>query len=175
MKRRVKRHTVSQPLDKPYRFIPLTQGQNAIVDVEDFEYLSQWNWCAVRTHTSRKFYALRCKQGIRMHRFILDCKPEEEGDHKNGDGLDNRRENLRKCTVAQNAWNRKIRKTNISGYKGISFHKEFGPKPWEASLGFKGRHIYIGLFSTREEAAHAYDKAAKQFHGEFAHLNFPQL
>jgi len=179
MKRPVKKHEVSQPLDKPYRLIPLTQGQNAIVDAKDFEWLSQWNWHANRGQGS--FYAIRrtTKEegdwrgpGIRMHRVILGCKPSEEGDHKNGNGLDNRRENLRVCIDVQNGYNRKVGKNNSIGYKGVRFCKNHKTRPWRAVTEFKDRSIHIGYFATREEAARAYDKKVKELHGEFANLNF---
>src|SRR6266705_3647435 len=89
----VKRLPVAQPLDKPYRFIPLTQGQIAIVDAADFDWLNQWNWCA-HNHPNGGFYAVRVdyshgrKDFLYMHKVILNC--ECLGDHKNGNKLDNR-------------------------------------------------------------------------------------
>lgn len=77
-KNRVKRHAVTQPLDKPYRLIPLTQGKNAIVDLENFSWLSQWNWCAGRQRG--KPYAVRAFDKMPMHRLILKCR--EDVDHK---------------------------------------------------------------------------------------------
>src|SRR5712664_3456881 len=120
MKIRVKRHAVTQPLDTSYRLIPLTQGQNAIVDLEDFEWLSQWNWCADWNSCTRSFYAQRRGNNRKttLHRCILKCKHGEEGDHKNGDTLDHRRKNLRKCNRSQNMQNKTKLRINTSGYKG---------------------------------------------------------
>jgi hypothetical protein len=179
MKRRVKRHTVVQPLDTSYRLIPLTQGQNTIVDAGDFDWLSQWNWWADKNPKTGKFYALRADQinnrapKVRMHRLILGCNDSEEGDHRNCDGLDNRRDNLRKCTRRENTRNRKLPATSTTGYKGVFFHRECKTKPWQARIFASPKKFHLGMFYTREEAARAYDAKAKELFGEFAHLNFP--
>ena len=171
MKRRVKRHEVVQPLDTSYRLISLTQGQNAIVDTADFEWLNQWNWIAVWSEDSKTFYAARSTPSIKMHREILGCSSKEQGDHKNGNGLDNRRENLRKCSRSQNAKNRKMNRNNAYGFKGISFYKKIGK--WGAHIRTNTKFIHLGCFPSAKEAAYAYDVAAKIHHGEFARLNFP--
>src|SRR5712664_378293 len=164
----VKRHAVIQPLNESYRFIPLTQGQNAIVDAEDFEWLSQWNWCVSKIGNS--FYAVRANS-ILMHRKILHCRrSSEQGDHKNGNTLDNRKNNLRKCSNHQNTWNVGPPKNNTSGFKGVSFRRDIG---WYARIRVNGERIWLGYFDSAEVAARAYDAAAKSYHGEFAHLNLP--
>lgn len=178
MKRRVVRHEVTQPLDPLYRYIPLTQNQNAIVDTEDCEWLNQWNWHAHWSECTKSFYALRtvhykdgtCEQ-FRMHRVIMECGPEEETDHKNHDTLDNRRLNLRKCTREQNMVNRSLRKDNTSGFTGVTKYLN----KWKAELRIKGRErINLGIFSTPEEAAKAYDAARKEHFGEFSRPNIPR-
>jgi|SRR5882724_4261472 len=166
---RVKRHAVTQPLDQSYRLIALTQGQNAIVDTTDFEWLNQWNWSALWIPSSRGFYAVRLSTKIYMHRIILGCKSKELADHKNGNTLDNRRENLRKCTLAENNRNRKKNYSSTSKYKGVY---EVG-KRWQARIEVRGEKKYLGTYETSERAALAYDNAAKMFHREFALLNFP--
>lgn len=165
----VKRHAVTQPLDQSYRLIPLTQEKNAVVDVKDFEWLSQWNWHAYWDSHTKGFYAGRRGVGkpIRMHAFILGCKC----DHKNHDTLDNRRDNLRRCTSSQNAMNRRKRSDNTSGYKGV---QRLGKK-WCVHVTVNRRQRHIGMFSSLEEDARAYDAAAKKYHGEFANLNFPNV
>jgi AP2 domain-containing protein len=173
-KRRMPRHSVTQPLDKSYRLIPLTQGQNAIVDANDFEWLSQWNWYAVWCEHSRSFYATRNEEGrtgnaIFMHKAILSCERREQGDHKNHDTLDNRKGNLRKATNTENNFNKGPQSNNKSGYKGVSWDKE--KEKWLAQIVHQGTHVFIGRFSSVKEAAHAYDTAAKKYHGEFAVLN----
>lgn len=168
----LKRHTVVQPLDKPYRFIPLTQGQNAIVDVEDFEWLNQWNWFASWNSCVNSFYAATNAKGkTLMHRLILNCKKNEEGDHENHNTLDNRKENLRKCTRKQNQMNRMPQSNNKSGFKGVSWSR--AANRWTARIKINRNYKYLGLFDSAKEAAHIYDEAAKKYHGEFAYLNFP--
>lgn len=174
---RVQRHEVTQPLDQSYRLIPLTQGKNAIVDTEDFHWLSKWNWCAVWNIKTHSFYAARGIRidggtiSVKMHSAILRCKPGEEGDHKNHNTLDNRRNNLRKCTHALNMRNQKLYAGNSSGYKGAGWHKRI--KKWQSRIRVDGKLISLGYFHSKQDAARAYDCAAKKYFGEFAHLNFP--
>jgi hypothetical protein len=175
-KRRVKRHVVVQPSDPSYRFIPLTQGQNAIVDAEDFEQLSKWDWHARFEPRGKKFYAQRKGPPpdypiILMHREILGCSPEEEPDHKNGNSLDNRKQNLRKGTHAQNLLNKRKGVDNRSGFKGVYWKKQLGK--WASQITFNGKQHHLGYFLSSEDAARAYDSAAREYHGEFALLNFP--
>ena len=171
MKRRVKRHAVVQPLDESYRLIPLTQGQNAIVDAADFEWLSQWNWYAAWSKFTHSFYARRQtadNRTVRMHRIILRCKrSDEEGDHKNHNTLDNRRNNLRKCTHPQNGRNAQKSRCNTSGYKGVTWDKDWGK--WVASIVVNRRRHHLGGFDDRARAARAYKNAALRFHAAFAH------
>lgn len=175
MKRRMKRHAVTQPLGTSYRLIALTQNQNAIVDVTDFEWLDQWNWFAALTRWG--FYAQRrnCTgEIVHMHREIIHCLRNREVDHRNGDGLDNRKENLRPCTHLQNVKNLKIsRKNNRSGFKGVSFDSE--NQKWQAHIQSDNKNMRLGRFSTKEEAAGAYNEAAKKYHREFASLNIIPL
>lgn len=90
-------------------------------------------------------------------------------DHRNGNGLDNRKWNLRICSHAQNNMNRGKQKNNMSGYKGVSWH-ELG-KQWMAHIKIHGEETYLGLYPTKEETALAYNKGAKVYYGEFAKLN----
>lgn len=165
----VKRHEVIQPLDEPYRLIALTQNQTAIVDVSDFEWLSKWRWQAHWNPNTKSFYAFR-GDGIYMHRLILGCSGKEQGDHKNHNTLDNRKENLRKCTNSANRLNTKKRSTNKSGFKGVYWCKR--SNRWIARIQKDGKVRHIGAFHSLEAAARAYDAAALLHHGEFAHLNF---
>ena len=112
-KRRVRRHEVVQPQDQSIRLIPLTQGQNAVVDAADYEWLNQWNWHAHWFESSKTFYAGRnisASEGrpmgvVTMHRELLQDGSNLDTDHRNGNGLDNRRSNLRICTRSQNCQN----------------------------------------------------------------------
>lgn len=154
--------------------IPLTQGQYAIVDDEDYEWLNQWKWCAVRDH--RTFYAMRTdrtsgrKTNIRMHRQILNVPKGKITDHKNRKGYDNRKHNLRICTYSQSAFNRRSNKNSRSKYKGIHWRKD--RKKWSTQIIYNSKTINLGHFISEIEAAKAYDHKAKELFGEFANLNF---
>ena len=170
-RRHVERHDVTQPLDNSYRLIPLTQGLNALVDASDFDWLSQWNWYANWKNKSKMFYAARRRDDghglIYMHHVIFGSKAV---DHWNRDSLDNRRTNLRKCTKTQNQHNLFMAGSNTTGYKGICWDESRGK--WRAEIRSSGKRIHLGRFVSKEEAALAYDAAARLLHGDFAFLNF---
>lgn len=153
--------------------IPLTQGLVALVDEEDYDrVMAAGKWYARRGGST--FYAQRrAPQGgdrkIRLHSFLTGWPLV---DHINLDGLDNRRANLRQASHAENMWNRRRLSNNTSGFKGVRWHKVHGK--WEARIRTDGRRRHLGSWSTAEEAAHAYDAAARELHGEFARLNFPE-
>ena len=163
--------------DSIMKRIKLTQGKFALVDDADFEWLSQWKWVSHKHRST--FYAMRHNENwsktefIGMHREILGLKRGDGklGDHRNRNGLDNRRSNLRICTGAENLQNRGKTKNNTSGYKGVSWHKQ--NKYWVAQLHKNGKHIHAGCYKDKITAARAYDIAAIQYFGEFAYLNFP--
>lgn len=158
--------------------IPLTQGRVALVDDEDYEWLSQWKWCLRSSPSARNVYAgRRCpvkNDGyvIRMHREILSVPRGMEVDHINGDGLDNRRKNLRIVTRKQSARNSRVKRNSRSGYKGVFKTRNKTRNPWYAQLYISGRKtINLGYFRTPEEAALAYNAAAQSHNGEYAWLN----
>lgn len=157
--------------------IPLTQGKFALIDEEDAPLISRFKWCARRAIGRDTYYAVRSTYSgnthktVLMHRVILDAPDGTEGDHIDGDGLNNTRTNLRLSTTAQNHCNARRRSNNTSGYKGVSWDKSRGL--WAAEARMNGRRIRCGRFATAEEAARAYDRAAMQLQGEFARLNFP--
>ena len=151
-------------LSGEYRTIKLSRGLKAKVDAQDFDYLSKWKWCA--TVKRNVIYAVRNtpkKIGKRtppgivyMHRAILRL---ESGngiivDHVNGDGLDNRRANLRLSSKRDNAINSKLRSDNTSGHRGVSFRRDIGK--WRAYSFDGGRQVTIGNFCTKLEAELAY-------------------
>lgn len=111
---------------------------------------------------------------VGMHRVILQAAAGEMVDHINGDGLDNRRCNIRLCSREQNGMNRRRPAHNTTGYKGVKRHSKTSALPWEARICAQREHLHLGSFATREEAARAYDRAAIKLHGEFASLNFPR-
>lgn len=154
--------------------IPLTQGKFALVDDDMYDYLNQWSWFANRLGNT--FYATRnegkrpFRRKVFMHRVIMDTPKGMDTDHIDGNGLRNLRENLRNCTHAENARNRKKPKGSFSGFKGVSWHKD--AQKYHARIIVDGKAKHLGVFGDPEEAARAYDKAAKEYFGEFANLNF---
>lgn len=157
--------------------IPLSRGLEAIVDDSDYEWLAQWKWCVTSPKPGR-FYVVRrlpneaCgKRGKiqQMHRLLSGAEPGELVDHVNGDSLDNRRSNLRKCSAPQNTSNRSRTRRSTSGFKGCYWSKL--ERKWKASIGVSGRVINLGTYPAKISAAIAYNIAAVQLHGEFARLN----
>lgn len=151
------------------KVIPLTLGKFAKVSDEDYERVvnfGKWKAWPVKN----TFYA-RCYVGdakyILLHWFITG---EKGIDHKDRDGLNNQRENLRKATPSQNGAN-KIKCGGASKYKGVSRNTTVGGKPWRAYITKDGERKQIGTFTTEDEAALAYNKAASERFGEFARLN----
>jgi hypothetical protein len=120
-------------------------------------------------------YAMCCSSGpkdVLMHRAVAKPSSSAVVDHINGNRLDNRRENLRNCTQAENARNTR-RIVNKSGARGVVF--DMRDQKWAAAIGFQGRRIHLGRYDSPEEAGQAYDSAARQLHGEFAVLNYPEI
>lgn len=165
---------------KAFCVIPLNQGQFTLIDTVDLDLL-KFNWTAQFSSSIDGYYAFRGEGGrknrkrIQMHRCILErmlgieLKRSDRVDHVNHNTLDNRRENLRLATVAQNAHNSKIAKNNTSGYKGVSWHS--AGRKWCAQIKNKKVKIHLGVFDDKDDAARAYNTAALELFGEFALLN----
>lgn len=152
--------------------IPLTKGFGAIIDDEDLELVNKWKWCYAHGYAVRSGgYQSdgRKKRLIYMHRVIAGCMLYQKADHVNRNRLDNRRSNLRICTQAQNLANQGARPGNSSGYKGVSWDKLAGK--WKAQICKNYKRKYLGNFVLLEDAVKAYNDAAKEHFGEFAHLN----
>ncbi len=148
--------------------ISLTQGKYAIVDDEDFEYLSQWKWCVDKT-TYGTFIAVRWdknhKSNMRLHRLVVDAPDGMQVDHINHDTLDNRKKNLRVVTCQQNQQNQKPRSNTTSKFKGVCFRQR--EQKWIAKISENHKQIHLGYFDTEEEAARVYRKKAKELYGEY--------
>lgn len=151
--------------------IPLTRGYNAIIDAIDAD-LGDYYWSA--TGSGSRFYAQGSMNGKRpyMHRVIMErmlgreLQDGEQVDHIDNDPLNNQRSNLRIATHRQNVKNRKRHRNNKSGFKGVYYNKR--AKRYHAQIRVGGKHIYLGLHDTPEEAHEAYCEAADKYHGEFA-------
>ncbi|MBU0846652.1 HNH endonuclease [Patescibacteria group bacterium] len=155
------------------REIKLTRGKVALVDEADFGWLSQWSWNSRPNHGI--WYARRGardgdkKNTVLMHRQIMGAWSGQRVDHRDGNGLNNQRKNLRFCTSTQNHANRRKLSGCSSKYKGVCWHKQRGK--WVAYIKIYGKSSHLGLFANEEDAARAYNNAAIERFGEFAKLN----
>ena len=161
------------------KLIPLTQGKFAIVDDEDYERLSANKW---RAHKEgRAFYAVRSERiktgprrerQVRMHAVIAATPPGMETDHVDGDGLNNRRSNLRVVTPQQNQRNQRNKRHGCSSrFRGVTLHKPTGK--WQAAINTGARTVYLGLFVDEIDAARAFDIASQERDPDYYALNFP--
>lgn len=153
--------------------VPLTQGFVATIDREDIHLIDGHLWAALRRGS--KWYAGRSiwRSGTNdvqlMHRVILAAKTGELIDHRDGNGLLNRRFNLRLATQSQNAMNSGPHSNSKSGVKGVHWSKQHGR--WKAEICSNGIRTHLGLFDQLEEAAAVYNSACLDLHGEFAKLS----
>ena len=148
-------------------------GLYALIDEADFELVSQYQWHP-KPQPGGLVYAAMGKDSVRMHRLLMTPPAGFVVDHVNGNGLDNRRENLRICTISQNTrHSRGVQPNNTSGFIGVSWHQRAAK--WCAQICYRREKIYLGVFDSAIDAAIARDAAAVRLHGEFAKLNFPDL
>ncbi len=157
--------------------IPLSQGYVALVDDEDFERVNQFKWSLLRSRPKQdKFYARRniqkgnIQKEVRLHHFILNYYGMV--DHKNGNGLDNQKYNLRPANRYQNCWNARKLSKGTSRFKGVHLYKAKNrPSRWRAIIKFYNHKFSLGYYFTEEDAAISYNHAALAYFGEFAVLN----
>lgn len=151
-------------------FVTLTQGFEAVIDAQDAALVEAWNWAAQVRETA--VYAFRkprengAQRMTYLHRVLMGEPKGLVVDHIDGDTLNNRRSNLRVATHAENGRNSRRSRANTSGFKGVWWHRR-GSK-WRAGICVAGKKIFLGGFSTPEEAHAAYVAAATVLHGEFA-------
>jgi hypothetical protein len=153
------------------------QGKNkgkyvALVDDEDFDYLMQWRWNAKKVGNT--YYAMSfnftdgVQKNIRMHRVIMNTPREMDVDHKDHNGLNNQKSNLRNCTKSQNSMN--VYPSGVSGYLGVSIRT--GTTKYFAQIKVNKKTLFLGMFDDPKEAAIIRDRATIKYFGEFANLNF---
>lgn len=158
--------------------IEMRHGHTALVDLEDWPIVAAFGWYARRGQKGG-LYAVsnqkvrgnhQSQYTLRMHRLLTNPPPGQDVDHRNGDGLDNRRSNLRPCTNPENQQNTGPR-GGASRFKGVSWDRR--KQKWRVAFRALGEHRFVGNFSDEEDAARAYDAAILRICPEFARLNFP--
>jgi hypothetical protein len=158
------------------RLIPLTKGLYAIVDAADYRWLMTFKWCAVLAADGNGYYArARLRDGgcnVKMHRIIVGADEDEQVDHEDHCGIDNRRKNLRTADNRQNSGNRNVRRDSTTGYKGVT--PATRPGFFRVSIMDHGLRRNLGQFEDPIEGAKRYDREARLVFGAFAKLNFPE-
>lgn len=154
--------------------IPLSRGLVAVIDAVDLRRILQHKWCASvgRSGTYAVTNVIKSdgrRTMIKMHRLITDARPGQLVDHRNHNGLDNRRENLRLCDPSQNGGNARPSKRNKSGYRGVGLHRQ--TNKWRAYIEVNRKLQHLGLFDDPWDAAQVYNAAAREAWGEFAYQN----
>jgi hypothetical protein len=160
-------------VDGDVAYVPLTRGYEAVIDAADADVVGQYRWHAVpdlrADRSVRSVYAFRTLWGsgrkTALHRLILTPPAGMVVDHISGDGLDNRKSNLRIASVAENQRNKRLRIDSKSGHKGVFWSAQ--KSRWIAEIYADGEKIRLGFFRNIDQAAAAYERASLEFHGEF--------
>jgi hypothetical protein len=159
--------------------IAIRGGLVAYISPEDVERVQRYTWRRFQSHGNiyavayiPEDWALYRRRETFMHRLIMNAKPGQQIDHKDGNGLNNTRDNLRIASHTLNMQNSKSRSGSTSRYKGVSWNTQRGK--WVAQIRYDGRTRFLGYYTYEDEAARVYDEAALIGHGESARLNFPR-
>jgi hypothetical protein len=151
-------------------YVPLTRDQYALIDSSDLIFVGEFNWYVQKLSycegwvACRKWWTDGKRTVVLMHRELCNAPANMDVDHKNHNTLDNRGANLRICTKSENSQNRRLRRDNSSGYKGVYATRDGN---WMAQIRTSGKLIYLGTFDDPELAHSAYVRAAMRCHGEF--------
>jgi len=159
--------------------VPLSQGYYALVDDRDYRRVSQFKWSVwhpkrnTDKYTPYAFRTINKPNGSRsmqrLHRFILGvADPRVKVDHEDGNGLNNRRKNIRRATPSQNGYNKKNQSNNTSGFKGVDWIAPMNK--WRVRITAARKTITVGFYSSKAAAGRARAKAARKYHGRFARV-----
>lgn len=150
----------------------LNNGQFALVDNEDFDYLNQFSWSLMGKGYVRRGVRIGNKnKTIALHREIMKHPEGKEIDHINHNKLDNQKSNLRICSHQENLRNQKIRIDNSTGFKGVCYRYNLSKtRPWQARIFFNGKDNHLGLFATKEEAVFTYSTFAIKYFKEYVKI-----
>jgi hypothetical protein len=167
------------PTDGSVHVIPLNRGLYAVIDIADKPLIDGWNFSASITNSDPVRWQISAWRGSRkdgtrknssLHRILTG---HAITDHRDGCVFDNRRFNLREASDSDNQCNRALQQNNTSGFKGVSWNKQNAK--WKAEIEINGKSKYLGYFTDKLDAALAFDVAPREFHGQFATLNFPLI
>lgn len=169
---KLNQYTVKRPIriEGKRAHVPLTMGYEAIIDAADADRIGKHSWTAMvkrgTVYVKRAYMRNGKSITVLLHREVMNVADDVLIDHRNGNGLDNTRANLRPATTSQNMCNRPAPSNNTSGFKGVCFSK--ASKKWTAQFVFRGKTIYVGVYPTPEDAYAARRKADAKLYGEFA-------